>query len=240
MSHTRRNGAETYKLNQNPQITSPLHHTLPTHPHPFLYKMFFSASFISAALMVLSTVEAVPQGPGNGLSARATCSAGYYPNYSNNGACTICPPGNYCSDGNSISKCGTGQYQPKNGTTTVCPNCPAGYYQPNLGQSSCIPAPAGSFVPYPGASSAALVSGGHFQSQTAKSFTCKTCCGYGAKTNGNTVAQKCPANYFANVGDGNGCTQNKATCKVPASCVQSADGTCPATEPGSAPGTDNH
>ncbi|KAJ7754205.1 hypothetical protein DFH07DRAFT_1029610 [Mycena maculata] len=189
--------------------------------------MFFSAPFISAALMALSAVEAVPPVPANGLTERATCSAGYYPN--NRGRCTLCPAGNYCPDGQSLSQCGTGQYQPKNGTTTVCPNCPAGTYQPNLGQASCIPAPKGGYVLNSGASSYNEASGGAFTSFRGQNRTCLTCCGYAAVGNGNTNATRCPTGTFAYPGSGSGCFSGQNPgCTVPANCTQLADGTCPA------------
>ncbi|KAJ7632941.1 hypothetical protein FB45DRAFT_1027061 [Roridomyces roridus] len=187
----------------------------------------FSVSFVAAALMVLSTVEAIPQGPAHGLLARAPCSPGYYPNV--NGGCNLCDPGHYCPDGQSYSQCGTGQYNPNNGTTTVCPNCPAGYYQDEQGQASCKPAPRGAYVLYPGARDYRLVSGGAFQSLPGQSKTCLTCCGWAAVGNGNTKATRCSGDKpFAYPGSGDGCTDQPIDCEIPSTCSEAADGTCPA------------
>ncbi|KAJ7606624.1 hypothetical protein FB45DRAFT_1011691 [Roridomyces roridus] len=189
--------------------------------------MLFSISFIST-LMLASVVQAAPSGPDNALEVRAPCQAGYYPN-SKNGVCTVCPAGHYCPDGQSLSQCGTGQYQDKTGIAKgPCPNCPSGQYQPNQGQANCIPAPKGAYVLNAGASSYNVASGGSFQGVMGQNHTCMTCCGYSAVGNNNTVATRCAKGTYAWPGSGSGCTNAKADCVVPATCTELANGTCPA------------
>ncbi|KAJ7606628.1 hypothetical protein FB45DRAFT_437763 [Roridomyces roridus] len=213
-------------LQLNPSLHPPTH-------TPYTYTMLFSTSFIST-LLLASVVQAAPSGPDNALEARAPCNPGYYPNYNKNGVCTLCPAGHYCPDGQSLSNCGTGQYQPKTGTKQgPCPDCPSGTYQPNEGQASCIPAPKGGYVLYPGAHSYNNASSGSFQGVMGQNLTCTTCCGYSAVGNSNTVATRCPSGTYASPGSGGACTKTKANCVVPATCTQLANGTCPA-------GTQNH
>ncbi|KAF8205792.1 hypothetical protein K438DRAFT_1818553 [Mycena galopus ATCC 62051] len=193
--------------------------------------MLFSSPLVVAALMAFS-VGALPKADCDDDSLivpRATCKIGHYPNPAKNNACTICPPGSTC-DGTSISQCGTGHAQPKNGTSGECPQCPAGTYQPNLGATSCILCGAGSYQPYPAQSYCPQAPSGWFQSQSGKSFMCGTCCGWEAMSTGNVIAKKCkkPNNAWPN--SGSGCTISPpATCMAAKTCAQDpVTGACPA------------
>ncbi|KAJ7481238.1 hypothetical protein B0H11DRAFT_2280472 [Mycena galericulata] len=202
--------------------------------------MLFAASFVSAAVMLLSTVQAIPKGAVNAVEARGavTCPAGYYD--TGNSACAICPPGYTCAGGrgtnNGKAMCDTGHAAPNNGTIGVCAACPAGTYQNQRGAASCISCPPGQYSLYPASSSCNLVSDGAFVSLPGQNLTCLTCCGYAAVGNGNTMATRCTGSKpFAYPGSGSGCiSQNiSSTCTPPPTCIQAANGTCPA-------GTNNH
>ncbi|KAJ7510187.1 hypothetical protein B0H11DRAFT_1900539 [Mycena galericulata] len=196
--------------------------------------MFFAASFVSAAVMLLSTVHAIPKGAVNAVEARGavTCPAGYYD--TGNSTCAICPPGYTLRLAEGVrttaKQCVTPDMpHPNNGTIGVCAACPAGTYQNQRGAASCISCPPGQYSLYPASSSCNLVSGGAFVSLPGQNLTCLTCCGYAAVGNGNTVATRCTGSKpFAYPGSGSGCiSQNiSSTCTPPPTCTQAANGTC--------------
>ncbi|KAJ7112433.1 hypothetical protein C8R43DRAFT_1040741 [Mycena crocata] len=204
-----------------------------SHPHPSTptpsHNMFFSASLVSA-FMLLTTVQAIPQPDNGALVGRASCPAGYYPK---NGACVICPPGNTCDGRTGPAQCDTGHAAPNNGTTGVCPECPAGSYQDKRGGTTCISCPAGTWGPYPAASSCRNTPSGWFQSQPGRSFRCGTCCGWEALQNGNIYPTNCSttAKPYADPNSGNGCVAQpqRPNCVHAATCLQDpVTGKCPA------------
>ncbi|KAJ7709540.1 hypothetical protein B0H17DRAFT_1028275 [Mycena rosella] len=209
--------------------------------------MLFSTAFVSAALMGMCSVGAVPQyapfpfdcgqwtdpicrGSENGaLMARASCSAGFYPT---SAGCVICPPGNTCDGRSGPAQCDTGHSAPNNGTTGVCAACPAGTYQDKRGATACIPCPAGSYGPYPASSYCNKAPSGWFQSLPGKSYRCGTCCGWEAMANGNVAPTNCTttAKPFAYANSGSGCIAQPAgtpNCVHAATCAQDVNGTCP-------------
>jgi len=82
--------------------------------------------------------------------ATAGCAPG---DYINNGACVHASPGTYSSGG----------------ALTSATNCPIGYYQPNFGQSSCLPADVGYYVASVGAASEVAAPIGSYVSVTGSS-----------------------------------------------------------------------
>ncbi|KAK7000326.1 hypothetical protein R3P38DRAFT_3057959, partial [Favolaschia claudopus] len=123
--------------------------------------MFFATPLISAALMMLSSVTALPQPEAGGLMGRqSSCPSGSY--QYNQTACVACPAGNTCNGGSDTPQpCDTGLYQPNTGSTSCMPTqpgfftnqrgsttpfaCPAGSYQPYSRQAFCYGAPKGRF-----------------------------------------------------------------------------------------------
>ncbi|KAJ6618784.1 hypothetical protein B0H10DRAFT_2027966 [Mycena sp. CBHHK59/15] len=191
--------------------------------------MFFVRPFVSTTLILLSTIHGIPQA--DALTARASCSLGYYP--INNTACAICPPGNTCDGRTGPAPCGTGHAMPRNGSSGICDACPAGAFQNRTGQAACIPCDAGSYSPYPAASYCNKAPSGWFQGLPGQSFRCGTCCGWEALANGNTQATNCsnPLKPFAYPNSGSGCIAQpagKPFCNQTASCVQFTNGSCPA------------
>ncbi|KAJ7461480.1 hypothetical protein FB451DRAFT_1268309 [Mycena latifolia] len=193
--------------------------------------MFFSASVISAALMALSAVKAIPQGSDSGKLMARGCAAGYYPTRA---GCIICPPGNTCDGQGGPAQCDTGHAAPNNGTTGVCAPCPAGTYQDKRGGTFCIPCPAGSWGAYPASSYCNKAPSGWFQSMPGMNFRCGTCCGWEARQNGNILPSNCTttAKPFAYPNSGDGCiAQLGGTpyCAHAATCQQDpVTGACPA------------
>ncbi|KAJ7085745.1 hypothetical protein B0H15DRAFT_1023340 [Mycena belliarum] len=133
--------------------------------------MFFAASFVSAALAVLSiSVSAIPT---EDLSARAVCPAGQFPDSTAAvpGTCTPCPAGNTCDGSSNVQPCDYGRYQPTPGSTTCLPT-PAGSYQPQRGQTVALPCYVGSYQPYPGQAFCYGAPSGRFQGQYVSSLSC--------------------------------------------------------------------
>ncbi|KAJ6597254.1 hypothetical protein DFH09DRAFT_1304994 [Mycena vulgaris] len=191
--------------------------------------MFFTASFISAALAALSAVKALPQVDNAGLEVRAaSCDPGYYRIST---GCVPCPPGNTCSGNGGPAKCGAGHANPNTGLSGVCPECPAGTYMDTLGGINCIQCPKGSWAAYPASPSCKLAPSGWFQSMEGQTFRCGTCCGWETKLNGNILPTNCTGTKpYADKNSGNGCVAQpaKANCVHAATCEQDPiTGACP-------------
>ncbi|KAK7022444.1 hypothetical protein R3P38DRAFT_2780467 [Favolaschia claudopus] len=96
--------------------------------------MFFTTPLFSAALMMLTSVTALPQPEAGGLMGRQfSCPSGSY--QYNQTACVACPAGNTCNGGSSTPQpCDTGLYQP-NSQQAFCYGAPKGRFQQQSGKS---------------------------------------------------------------------------------------------------------
>ncbi|KAJ6597278.1 hypothetical protein DFH09DRAFT_1305017 [Mycena vulgaris] len=114
------------------QNTSQPPHPSHTHYHVNIAIIMFFSSFVSAALMMLSGVTALPQPENGALMSRNLCASGYYFNFTP--ACAPCPAGHFC-DGASgqVTPCPAGTYQPYT-TKNFCYGAPKGRFQSQAGQ----------------------------------------------------------------------------------------------------------
>ena len=89
---------------------------------------------------------------GTSSADRTSCTPGYYCAGTGNSHPTgECTAGYYCTGGATVPT----QYQVSAGHYSLAAAvqeeaCIQGYYQPNVGQSTCVDCPAGSFCPYTG------------------------------------------------------------------------------------------
>ena len=120
-------------------------------------------------------------------NAQTPCGPGLFkyvnPNMSSisNGACTICPKGQYKAGSNlqpNCTQCSPGRYA-KNPYMSLCWFCPMGMYQPDVGQPSCSKCSLG-WISQLGSSSCTACAPGKFRSQPM-----------------STVCSACPAGYYA-------------------------------------------
>ncbi|KAJ7709496.1 hypothetical protein B0H17DRAFT_1124105 [Mycena rosella] len=192
--------------------------------------MLFSSSFVSAAFMMLSSVTALPQPENGALSGRATgpCAAGSY--LYNATTCAFCPVGSYC-DGTSgqAQQCDSGHYQPSINSTSCLATVP-GYYQNAKGANNTIPCPVGSYQPYGAQAFCYGAPKGRFQNMTGQATVCGTCCGWAAPLQNNNINPVNCSGTTPNAwpSSGDGCTAANTTCVRAATCIQLANGTCPA------------
>ncbi|KAJ7172163.1 hypothetical protein C8R46DRAFT_1032269 [Mycena filopes] len=178
--------------------------------------MVFTSTFVSAALLVLSSVNALPQPEEGALTARATstsCTAGSY--HSTATTCTVCPAGSSC-DGTSgkAQLCNAGSYQP-NKNSTSCIVTPAGYYtnqkgatqaiacsagsyQPNKGSTSCIGTPAGYYTNKSGSAQAIACPPGSYQPNKNATSCTATTSGYYTSSSGSTAAIATTPGHYTN------------------------------------------
>ncbi|KAJ6618803.1 hypothetical protein B0H10DRAFT_2028036 [Mycena sp. CBHHK59/15] len=220
------------------------------HPHLLSYTLYrlaitmlFSSSFVSTVLM-LSSVNALPQSEEHRVLARVSnvpCASG---SYINGTSCAVCPVGNSC-DGKDIQKCDSGHYQPMTNSSSCLATVP-GFYQPNKGANDTTPCPAGSYQPCAHPSFTSLTHTytfrsdaaqafcygapkGRFQNLTGQATVCGACCGWEAPLqNFNTQAVNCSAGFSAYASSGDGCrSANQVNCNRTATCVQFTNGTCP-------------
>jgi hypothetical protein len=114
------------------------------------------------------------------------CSAGYF---GSNGACTICPIGNYCPPASAnATSCGSNTFTDTNGSSTVTQcRCNAGYFGTN---GTCIVCPPGSYC---------LAGGSTSTSCGSNTFTV---------SNGSTSQSQCLCNagYYGTNGACTACT----------------------------------
>ncbi|KAJ6525448.1 hypothetical protein DFH09DRAFT_1286114 [Mycena vulgaris] len=198
--------------------------------------MFFASPFVSAALMMLASVTALPQPEDGGLverSAPACLSGQYLVNSADLTSCTNCPAGSSC-DGNTAKQCNTGYYQ-YYATQTYCNPTQPGFYTNAKGSSIPIPCPAGSYQPYPAQAFCYGAPKGRFQGLPGQATVCGTCCGWAAPLANNNIA---PVNCtgttpYASPSSGDGCVSVKPSCVRAASCRQTYNTTtyqfdCPA------------
>ncbi|KAJ7827500.1 hypothetical protein B0H14DRAFT_3873661 [Mycena olivaceomarginata] len=196
----------------------------------FALIMFPSVSFVSIALMMLSSVTALPQAEEGGLMGRATsCDPG---KYLKNGGCSYCPAGSFCKGGvNAPEQCDTGTYQPFPGFS-FCFRTDRGHFasqRGSTGQTACSP---GTYQPNEQQRDCLGVPNGRFQSKFGQAAACATCCGWATKSEGtkqNVNPYKCTnPKPFAWPNSGAGCIDTPTNCgAIPATCAQLADGTCP-------------
>ncbi|KAJ7101626.1 hypothetical protein C8R43DRAFT_1244224 [Mycena crocata] len=193
--------------------------------------MLFSSSFVSAALMMFTSVTALPQPEDGALMGRASsnpCTEGSY-RY-NSTTCAFCPAGNSC-DGKSgrAQPCDSGHYQP-NMNSTACLGTLPGQFQDAKGATTFKLCPPGSYQPYPTQAFCYGAPRGRFQSLPGQATVCGTCCGWAAPLqNGNVNPVNCTSptpNAWPSSGDG--CISKATSCVRAATCAQLADGTCPA------------
>jgi len=192
--------------------------------------MFFASPFVSAALMMLSSVTALPQPEDGGLMGRASsapCPAGSY-RY-NSTACAYCPAGNTCDGTSNPKPCPTQYYQPYMNSTSCIPT-PPGYYTNTTGNVAATPCAPGTYQPYSQQNFCYGAPKGRFQQQSGKAFVCGTCCGWSAPlTNNNVNPVNCTGSApNANPSSGDGCISSSTSCMHAATCTQLANGTCPA------------
>ncbi|KAK7038003.1 hypothetical protein R3P38DRAFT_3262488 [Favolaschia claudopus] len=189
--------------------------------------MLFASTLLSAALLMLASVTALPQHEEGGLMGRqSSCPSGSF--RANTTACAPCPAGNTCSGGrNRPDPCDTGLYQPNTGSTS-CLRTPPGFFTNRRGSAMPTPCPAGSYQPYSRQAFCYGAPRGRFQQQTGKSFVCATCCGWATTMNNNNVNPvKCGgAAPFAWPNSGDGCISRPTSCTPAATCAQAANGTC--------------
>ncbi|KAJ6597253.1 hypothetical protein DFH09DRAFT_1072138 [Mycena vulgaris] len=196
--------------------------------------MFFASPFVSAALMMLSSVTALPQPEDGGLAQRvvsAPCNPGAY--LYNSNTCALCPQGSYC-DGTSAKQCDTGHYQPDQGKASCLATAP-GYFTKLKGstvQSACEP---GTYQPFAAQKFCYGAPKGRFQSYYGQPQVCGTCCGWSAPlVNNNIAPQNCTGtatNAYPSSGDG--CISSKTGCVHATYCAQTFNTTtglydCPA------------
>ncbi|KAK7049085.1 hypothetical protein R3P38DRAFT_2764945 [Favolaschia claudopus] len=190
--------------------------------------MLFATPFFSAALMMLTSVTALPQPEAGGLMGRqSSCPSGSY--QYNQTACVACPAGNTCNGGSSTPQpCDTGLYQPNTGSTS-CMQTQPGFFTNQRGSTTPFACPAGSYQPYPQQAFCYGAPKGRFQQQSGKSFLCATCCGWAAiQDNNNVNPVNCTdSTPYAWPNSGDGCISSPTSCTRAATCAQAADGTCP-------------
>ncbi|KAK7049084.1 hypothetical protein R3P38DRAFT_1883872 [Favolaschia claudopus] len=190
--------------------------------------MFFATPLFSAALMMLTSVTALPQPEAGGLMGRqSSCPSGSY--QYNQTACVECPAGNTCNGGSSTPQpCDTGLYQPNTGSTS-CMQTQPGFFTNQRGSTTPFACPAGSYQPYSQQAFCYGAPKGRFQQQSGKSFLCATCCGWAATMDNNNVNPvNCTGSTpYAWPNSGDGCISSPTSCTRAATCAQAADGTCP-------------
>ncbi|KAK7013147.1 hypothetical protein R3P38DRAFT_1523554 [Favolaschia claudopus] len=192
--------------------------------------MFFASPFVSAALMMLGSVTALPQpenGHGGLMGRQSDCPSGSY-RY-NSTSCAGCPAGYTCNGGSDTPQsCDTGFYQPNMGSTS-CIQTQPGFFTSQRASVTPSPCPAGSYQPYVQQAFCYGAPKGRFQQQSGRSFLCATCCGWAATLDNNNVNPvNCTGskpNAWPNSGDG--CISSQTSCVHAATCAQAADGTCP-------------
>ncbi|KAJ7481239.1 hypothetical protein B0H11DRAFT_2280473 [Mycena galericulata] len=192
--------------------------------------MLFSSAFFAAASMLLSRVTALPQPEDSALSGRATsapCAGGSF--RFNSTTCAPCPPGSYCTGTSQPQRCDSGTYQP-NANSTSCIATTPGHYQSAKGSTSQVPCPAGTYQPYNRQAFCYGAPSGRFQNMTGQATVCGTCCGWAAPLQNNNVNPvNCTGskpNSYPSSGDG--CISKNTGCVHAQTCVQSANGSCPA------------
>ncbi|KAJ6624503.1 hypothetical protein B0H10DRAFT_2212613 [Mycena sp. CBHHK59/15] len=185
--------------------------------------MLTSSSFVSAVLM-LSSVNALPQAEEHKVFARVSCPSG---SFINGTSCAVCPVGNFC-DGSTKQKCDSGHYQTMTNSSSCLATVP-GFYQPNKGANDAIPCPAGSYQPYAAQAFCYGAPKGRFQNLTGQAQVCGTCCGWAAPLNNfNTEAVNCSSTQNAYPSSGDGCRDaSQVNCIRTLTCVQFSNGTCP-------------
>ncbi|KAJ7286196.1 hypothetical protein C8J57DRAFT_1496868 [Mycena rebaudengoi] len=194
--------------------------------------MFFSAAFLTTALVAFCGVAAVPQPETHALVERGSsppCILGTYLS-STGSTCLECPRGSFCTGGTAKPQlCAAGTYAPYV-CTSKCLDAAPGHFQPNKGATEQFPCAAGSYQPYGGKDFCYGAPSGRFQSLTGQSKVCGTCCGWAAPLkNNNKVPVKCTGSTpNAWPASGDGCINKPTDCVRAATCSQQSDGSCPA------------
>ena len=120
------------------------------------------------------------------------CGPGFY---ENNGGCSPCPPGSYCPDGITALPCPAGRYQDQWGQVS-CVECDAGYFNPSIGATSCQACPAGSFSAITGSVACVDCEAG-FYNPLEGATSCLACAeGTYSNVTGSEVCLACEAGYY--------------------------------------------
>ncbi|MEZ4760365.1 MAG: T9SS type A sorting domain-containing protein [Flavobacteriales bacterium] len=120
------------------------------------------------------------------------CGPGFY---ENNGGCSPCPPGSYCPDGITALPCPAGRYQDQWGQIS-CVECDAGYFNPSIGATSCQACPAGSFSAITGSVACVDCEAG-FYNPLEGATSCLACAeGTYSNVTGSEVCLACEAGYY--------------------------------------------
>ncbi|KAJ7047201.1 hypothetical protein C8F04DRAFT_1172935 [Mycena alexandri] len=171
---------------------------------------------VSAALVMLSGVNALPQPEEGALSGRVvttSCNPGSYHNTTT--MCTVCPAGSSC-DGTSgkSQQCNPGSYQPnKNSTSCIVTAagyytnqkgatqaiaCSTGSYQSNKNSTSCVDTPAGYYTNQVAATKAIACSPGSYQPNKKSNSCIATTSGYYTSLPGSIAAVPAIPGFFTN------------------------------------------
>ncbi|KAJ7766885.1 hypothetical protein B0H16DRAFT_1687063 [Mycena metata] len=179
--------------------------------------MVLASCFISAALVMLSSVKALPQ-PEGALSGRVvttSCNPGSY-HATTTTTCTVCPAGSSCDGASGKSQlCNPGSYQPNKNSTaclvtaagyytnqkgaTQAIACSTGSYQPNKNSTSCIGTPAGYYTNQAGSTKVIACSPGYYQPNKNSTSCTATTPGFYTNLSGSVAAVGCSPGYFTNV-----------------------------------------
>ncbi|KAJ7047211.1 hypothetical protein C8F04DRAFT_1387675 [Mycena alexandri] len=181
-------------------------------------------------------------------TAPIACPTGSYQPSRNSTACIGTPAGSYTNQrgSNQATPCPAGSYQPNKGSTS-CISTTTGYFTNVTGSTSAVasppghftntngahnatPCPPGSYQPYSAQNFCYGAPSGRFQGMAGQANVCGTCCGWAAPlVNNNVNPVNCTgARPNANPSSGDGCISAATSCVHAKTCVQSANGTCPA------------
>ena len=126
---------------------------------------------------------------------------------------TTCAPGSYLSDSTCVAA-SPGNFVPGSGATSQIP-CPAGFYQPLVGQTSCDPANPGSFVAIPGQEAPQLCPAGEYQPGIGASSCDQAAPGSFVAGPGQAEPQLCPAGDYQPNSGASGCVEASPGSFVP-------------------------
>ncbi|KAJ6491505.1 hypothetical protein DFH09DRAFT_1453455 [Mycena vulgaris] len=184
--------------------------------------MFFASPFVSAALMMLASVTALPQPEDGGLVERVHLPASQV----NTSLTAPTPPVAPMPGGKLLRRQHSEAMQyrllPVLRSSNLLQPDATRLFTSAKGSSIPIPCPAGTYQPYPAQAFCYGAPKGRFQGLPGQATVCGTCCGWAAPLVNNNIA---PVNCtgttpYASPSSGDGCVSVKPSCVRAASCRQ--------------------